>query len=299
MKRLEFFDLSKENNVVRFNITSEFTVEIRDNKQKYKFVAIHPNRTITWTSDYTSLTSSTQQSSKIELSEDVWLEYDFNLSNLTTSDADGQQVSFAISYPGRKVSARANYETKPDSIKTNVNLQWDKKENAENNEENEEEEEESSEFKTVEGSFQWQDLSNTSSDNHQFVKFALKHPKFEKDVTVQGSYFRNKEILGKIEIDVDYTEDESHHAKFISIIENQSDRVGYKNYTVHVNGEHDASDLHLFLDGSLGLQQNYYKMEANGNYKRGYLPDMELELLSYIDFNQKEIKIYVSTSKRF
>lgn len=296
MKRLEFFDLSKANNVVRFNITSEFTVEIRDNKQKYKFVAIHPNRTITWTSDYTSLTSSTQQSSKIELSEDIWLEYDFNLSNLTVNDADGQQVTFSISYPGRKVSARGNYETKSDSIKTNVNLQWDKKESAENgNKSNEDEEdEESSEFKTVEGSFQWKDLSNSSSDNHQFVMFALKHPKFEKDVTIQGSYFRNKEILGKIEIDVDYTEDESHHAKFTSIIENLSEKVGHKNYTIHVNGDHEASELHLFLDGSLGVQQNYYKMEGNGNYKRGYLPEMELELLSFIDVNKKELKFYVS-----
>lgn len=295
MKRLEFFDLSKEDNTTRFNITSEFSVEIIDNRQKYKFVAIHPNRTITWTSDYTSRDLSTQQSSKLELSENIWLEYDFEISNSTTNDMDGQQINIAVTYPGRKISARGNYEMKSDSVNTNINLEWNKKEA---DSENTDDDEETSEARTVEGSFQWKDLTNSSNDNHQSVQFALKHPNFEKDITIQGIYFKDKEVLGKLELDIDYTEDESHHAKFTYVIKNQTDTLGYKNYTVHVTGDHDASELHLFLDGSMGIQDNIYKMEANGNYKRGYLPEMELEYLSFVDFNNKEIRFYRHTPNK-
>lgn len=288
MKRLEFFDLNKDNNETRFNLTSEFTVEIIDSIQNYKLVAIHPNRTITWKSDYHAEETSTKHNSRIELSENIWLEYHFGLKNLSVNEIEGQEISVSVLYPGREVSARGNYELKPDAVNTNVNLQWNKA-GARSVEEDEE-----LEGKTVEGSFQWKDLTDSTNDNHQFVRFALKHPKFEKDVTVQGIYFKSSEIIGKVEVDIDYTEDESHHAKFLSIVKNVTKEVGYKNYTVHVNGDHDASDFHLLLDGSIGVLKDIYKVEANGNYKRGYLPDMDLEFLTFIDFDLREGKFYVS-----
>lgn len=297
--------MSKDN---RFNITSEFSVEIKDAHQKYKFVAIHPNRTILWTSDYTSLDAHTQQSSKIVLAENIWLGYDFKLSNLTTNEADGQELKFQLEYPGRKVSAGGNYELKSHSLDTNVNLRWNKKvskssenenednegEENDNNDDDNSEGESSNDEKSVEGKFQWQDRTDSTNENHQSILFALKHPRFEKDVTVQGVYYKDKITLAKLELDIDYTEDEDHHAKFITEIKNLSENVGYKNYTILVQGDHGASDLHLLLGGSMGMQNNYYKMEATGNYKRGYLPDMELELLGYADADNKEIKLYVS-----
>lgn len=42
------------------------------------------------------------------------------------------------------------------------------------------------------------------------------------------------------------------------------------------------------------LKQQYYLTEASGTYKRGYLPEMELECQCFADFKEKEIKIYVS-----
>lgn len=283
------FDLTRDN---RFNITSEFTAEIKEAEQKYKFVAIHPNRTIEWASDYASLDTHTHSKSKIKLADNIWLGYDFKLSNLTTVNNEGQDLKFELSYPKRKISVGGSYASKSDSLDTNLNIQWNKKQ--QKGEDESESNDDESENKSVEGSFQWKDLTDSTNLNHQSILFAMKHPKFEKDITLQGVYFKDKKTLAKVEIDVDYTEDEDHHAKFISEIKNLSEDVGYKNFTIHVKGDHGASDLHLLVDGSVGMKNNYYRMEAEGNYKRGFLPDMELELLGYIDADNKEIKFYVS-----
>lgn len=290
MKHLEIFDLSKDN---RFNITGEFTVEIDDNNQKYKLVAIHPNRTIEWTSDYSSKDTKAQQSSRIELAKNIWLAYDVEIFNHTKEDAESQELKLKISYPTRDVSVGGLYHLKDDAFDTDLTVQWSTKESETENDEDENEQA-TSEAKTIQGKFQWRDLEVAEkSKDHQSLMIAVKHPSFEKDVTLQGSYLRDQQNLAIIEIDFDYTDAEDHHAKFVSQIKNLSKEVGYKNYTISVSGVHAASELNLAFDASLGLKLNNYKMEATGLYKRGYLPEMGLEMIGFIDIDNKEIKFYV------
>lgn len=61
-----------------------------------------------------------------------------------------------------------------------------------------------------------------------------------------------------------------------------------------LTGIHEASELNLVFDTSIGFKPNNYKMEAVGIYKRGYLPEMELELDLELDSSSKTIKLYVS-----
>jgi hypothetical protein len=289
---LELFDLSKEN---RFNVTGEFIIEIKDADQNYKVIAIHPNRTIVWTSNYKSLDTETHQSSKIELAQDVWLAYDFELLNTTKIDEEGQVLKFEVSYPMRKIIVGGNYSLKSDALDTDVIIKWNKREEDKSSDSsNEETDDTEEEFKSINGVLQWKDLTEPSNDNHQSILLALKHPKFEKDVTVLGTYFKDKTTISKVEIDIDYTEDETHHARFVTEINNLSENVGYKNYSVHVKGDHPASELHFFFDGSMGLQPSLYKFEAEASYKRSYLSEQELEWIGFFNFDNRELKYYVS-----
>lgn len=289
---LEVFDLNKEK---RFNIKGELTVEINDEMQKYKVVAIHPNRTIVWTSDYSSLEAKTYQSSKIELAKNVWLGYNVEVLNHTTSDAESQELKIKLSYPARDVSVGGFYLLKDDSFDTDLTVEWLKKETKSEEEEAEENEEETpGESKTIQGKLQWRDLeANVKTKDHQSLLLGLKHPSFVRDLALLGSYYREEFKLVKIEIDYDYAEEEEHHAQFRSEIQNLSEDVGYKNYTISATGLHPASELNFAFDGSMGLKPNNYKIEAVGFYKRTYLPMMELEMLGFIDLDNKEVKFFV------
>lgn len=287
-RHLEIFDLSKDN---RFNITGEFTVEINDENQNYKLVAIHPNKTIVWVSDYSSLETRTYQSSKLELAPNVWLGYNVEILNHTKEEVESQEVKAKLSYPARDVSVGGLYTLKDDSFSTDLKVKWLK---------NDVEEGETPEEKVIESSLQWQDhkLSEKNED-HQSLLLGLKHPSFDKDLTINGSYYRDAMKSAKVEVDYVYTEDEDHHAKFTAEVKNWSEELGYKNYTVSAFASHPASSLNLLYDASVGLKPNYYRIEATGLYKISYLAEMELDMVSFIDVDKKEIKFYVSSSENF
>lgn len=285
------FDLGKEN---RFNITGEFTIETQGDIQNYELTAIHPNRTIVWTSQFKSVDKTSFHNSKIELAKNVWLSYNVEVSNHTTSAAESQELKFKISYPDRELSIDGLYLLKTDSLDTDVKARWIKTKRSEESDSSEVTEEPEVEEKNVAAKLQWLDHeSNTLGKDHQSVILSLKHPSFDKDVMLTGSYYRDGFNMTSLEIDFDYTEDEDHHAKFKSEIRNMTAEAGFKNYTISLFASHIASELNLAFDGSMGLQPKNYKIEAAGSYKRGYLPEMELELIGFIDTETKEAKFYV------
>lgn len=172
-------------------MTGEFTVKIEDDKQTYKLVAIHPNRTIIWRSDYTSLDLKTHQSSRIELAKNIWLGYDIEVLNHTkVGEHESQEMKFKLSYPTRDVAIGGTYVLKDDFFNTDVTVEWLKKEiepeqkDNEDENENEEQEKPQSESKTIQGKLQWRDheAGNKTKDHHS-VLLGLKHPSFEKDVS--------------------------------------------------------------------------------------------------------------------
>lgn len=201
-----------------------------------------------------------------------------------------------VTYPARDVSVSGIYMLRDDSFDTELTVQWLKTEPKNDDEDTAE----GAEImpKAIQGKFQWRDFEGLHSNkDNQSISFGLTHPSFDKDVTLYASYYRDKFKTAIIQIDYDYKEDEDHHASFKSEINNLSENVGYKNYSISIAAQHMASELNLNFDGSLGLKPNFYKIDAIGNYKRGYLPEMELELTGFIDSVSKEIKFYVSFSK--
>lgn len=239
---------------------------------------------------------TTYHSSKIELAKNVWLSYNVEVSNHTASaEAESQELKFKVSYPNRELSIDGLYLLKSDSLDTDVKGKWAKTQRAEESGSSEVTEEPEIEEKNVAAKFQWFDLEpNRLGKDHQSVILSLKHPSFDKDVMLSGSYYRDGFNVTSLEIELDYTEDEDHHAKFKSEIKNMTAEVGFKNYTITLFASHPASELNLVFDGSMGFQPKNYKVEAFGSYKRGYLPEMELDLIGFVDTETKEVKFYVS-----
>ena len=103
---MEIFDLDKKD---RFNITGEFIVEVIDNQQKYKLIAIHPNRTIIISSDYLTGNDYTNHSCKVELAPTVWIGFNVDIKNQSTDNIDSKEIKFLVSYPTRDVTALGSY----------------------------------------------------------------------------------------------------------------------------------------------------------------------------------------------
>lgn len=187
---MEVFDLSKDD---RFNLTGELIIEIIDEIQNYKLVAIHPNRTIEWTSDYSSIEAKTLHSSKIELAKDVWFGYKVEILNHTETDCESQEIILKISYPARDVSIGGLYISEENSFETDLNIEWKKNpmmEDTENLEEDNNVVAEASVPENLRVSFRWEDLEkNENSKDHQKVILALHHPSFEKNVTLEVCLF--------------------------------------------------------------------------------------------------------------
>lgn len=285
---MEVFDLGKEN---RFNISGEFLIDTQGDTQNYELTAIHPNRTIVLNSQFKAVDKVMLHSSKVSLADDVWLSYNVDITNHTNSSAESQELNIKILYPDRTLFIDSLYLLKSDSLNTDIKAKWSKMKGSEERNSGELEVEE----KNVAANFQWFDHKpNELGRDQQSVILTLKHPSFDKDVSLTGSYYRDGFNVTSLEIDFVYTEDEDHHAKFKSEIRNVTAREGNKNYTVAIYASHVVSELNLVFDGSMSLQPKNYKIEAAGSYKRGYLPEMELELVGFIDTETKEVKFFVS-----
>lgn len=91
MKRAEVFDLKNSN---LFNITGEFHLRSTITGQDYKIVAIHPNRTVVFTSDYDFQEKTTKTTSKLQLAQDVWISYNLMVENKTHVCVEKQKQLF-------------------------------------------------------------------------------------------------------------------------------------------------------------------------------------------------------------
>lgn len=280
-------------------MTGEFTIKIEGEKQDYLLLAIHPNRTLKLTSQFDSKDEKTLQSSKIELAKNVWLSYDVEVANKTTNDVDGQDMKVKIAYPTRDITVGGNYNSRMDSLDANIVVEWQKlhvKEETEEESEYDDEEKSEEERKRLESSFQWHDKEfNNKMKDHQNVVIGLKHPSFEKDVTFQGSYQREFAKSSKLEIDFDYSDDPDHHAIFVTDLVNLSEEVGYRNFTMNITASHPISDIEAKFFGTIGLKTNLYSFEANGNYKKGFMGDQELQMYGYLNTDKRELKYYRQT----
>lgn len=174
---MEIFDLHKKD---RFNITGEFIVEVIDNQQKYKLIAIHPNRTIIISSDYLTGNDYTNHSCKVELAPTVWIGFNVDIKNQSTDNIDSKEIKFLVSYPTRDVTALGSYVLTADSFDTDVQVSWHMAEVV-NEFANEDDEITPQDSKQIHCRVQWKNHDLVEGEiDHQTMLLGLKHPSFRK-----------------------------------------------------------------------------------------------------------------------
>lgn len=300
MKRAELYDLKKSN---RYNITGELHVRTTETGQEYKIIAIHPNRTVVITSDYDSQDTTVNQRLKLLLSSDLWIAYNFKMTNLTTPTNDSQLFNIDLQYPKRNLSTTAWYSITDDVFDSDLAFTWTRSKSVveENNyydyeqslfDDNEEEKVKKidSEERLIKAALTWRNEPLTPNDkSNQTILFVIKHPSFKKDVQFNANYYRNNIDLVRGKLTVDYHESPSHLLTIEGGLMDSTQLLNHRNYSIHLTGLHEESTFNLHALGSVAGKSGVYQTKNFGRYKRGYLPLQEGLLNAGIDFPQNDI----------
>ncbi|CAH0561935.1 unnamed protein product [Brassicogethes aeneus] len=239
-KYLNLFNLK---NASKFNVTGELKISTRTSGQDYFVTVTHLNRTAKFWMDYDVLAREYKQHGRMELSPTIWIDYDLNLLNRTVDQTfDAQQIQINVSYPRRNFTAQSFYNISDSIVSTDVSLMLDK------------------DNKTVQAGVDW----IRASPNKDQIHLTLKHPSFERDVTLLVSL---KGSLG----------DKSN--SFTS------------NYTYMLEAEHAATSLSLKTFGDLYWNNEGYGTEHLTFYKRTYLAMSEAVTFAKVNFTHHTIEL--------
>ncbi|XP_053663269.1 uncharacterized protein LOC128712401 [Anopheles marshallii] len=288
IKRAEIFQLDNKTN---FNITGELHVMRKDIGQEYLVKAIHSNRTVVLTADFEEENNVSKKKSKLQLSPNVWIAYDFKLTNRSRDDLASQNFTLQISYPKRNISADGWYSYTKKAFDSDVTFSY-----SPNRTENSEDEHEIPKERTIRGGIEWRDLLN-STTNGQHIRVALGHPSFKQDVTLNAHYFTDPKHWFSSMMELRYNDDDEHLMAMGFDLNDLKPVVGYWNYSYHLFSRHDASDLDLDSIGSVGVRQGLYGVSSNSHYKRAYLSQMHGHVLGWINVPQKEMHYERITSQ--
>lgn len=249
-----------------------------------------------------------QQKSKIELATDHWLGYDIHLRNETTDASDKRWFYFEIMYPQRNISANGSYALTEESFDSNIQFEWAQKDTIEVQTDysydygdlaTDDSETEVTDKKYINAGLSWKSEPMDEGDlDKQSLVFSLRHPSFEKDVTFKGTFYRGNVDLIRLGLVVDYSDDEMHLANVSAAVRDLSSIVGYRNYTIEILANHEASELALVGFGSIGSKNGHYEVSSYGSYKRGYLSLQDGAMITYLDLKQKDVKYYNSAPSR-
>nr|XP_022900792.1 uncharacterized protein LOC111413892 [Onthophagus taurus] len=257
-------------NRTALNITGEFVVETTGTGREISLTAIHSNRTVKFRTNYDMLDQQFKQHSHLELDPKVWLAYDIDLLNKTDALCEAQQIQINLSYPKRNFTAAASYNYTGWLLASDVGLHYDKDNN-----------------KTVQGGFEWK--IDESDPQHHEVRLDVKHPSFEKNVTVFGEYQAKDATMADIALVIDYSTNPDKLVKLKAAAANHSKNNVIK-YTYTVTGAHPATKLFLDMKGGIVWRHKYFISEHYANYTRTFDPQ-ETDAICLLDFEKDEVKL--------
>lgn len=294
MKRAELFELGNAEG--KINVTGEFHIRTTMTGQDYKVVAIHPNRTVVFTSDFDIQDSTSKQKSRLELAPNVWIAYDFVVVNETRQDNDSQRFTLELSYPKRNLSAEGWYAVTDDSLDSDVTFKWVKnvvpaeEEVVDEYEYVDPDAVDDSKPRIMRAALQWRNEALQGIDKlNQTAVFSIRHPSFIQDVTFKGSVYQSSIDLLNANLIVNYCEEEDHLLTMSAVAKDLTSFSGYRNYSFSILGKHEASKFDLSVEGTAGAQPGLYEMNSVGKYSRDYLSLQEGLLMGMLNLYSKEI----------
>ncbi|CAD7080164.1 unnamed protein product [Hermetia illucens] len=283
MKHIQIFEL---NNATNFNVTGELHIRSTFSGQEYKILAIHPNRTVTLTSDYDSQESSTRQRSKIQLAPKVWIGYNIRMENRSNAANESHAFSAELFYPRRNLSAEGFYFVTDNMFDSDIIFRWGDPLSSEY----------SNSKKVMNVGLQWRShpLTGTDKDN-QTALISISHPSFRRNATLEAFYYRDGVHLIKSNVTVRYTYDPDHTLTLGVNAKDLTHITGSRNYSIDIQGKHKASQFELDVQGTMGSKPALYKTESHAHYSRGYLPSQDGLFIAMLDLKKKIIHYHRMT----
>ncbi|CAG9816912.1 unnamed protein product [Phaedon cochleariae] len=252
----------------RLNVKGELNIRTSRSGQEYFITAIHSNRIVRFWTDYDVIDKEYKQHSRLELSPSNWIEYDLNLFDRTLDERyDAQQVVINVTYPRRSFTAQGFYNISDSIVTSDVSLMWDK------------------DIKTVQAGLDWR----RASPHREQLLLMIKHPSFERDVTLRSEYGYNKSAIDG-HIIVDYSLNPDQRLTLDGKINDNSDSVTY-NYTYNILAKHNATNLKLNSRGDFYWDASSFGTKHVTNYQRSYLPLSISETSARINMDQNEIEL--------
>lgn len=275
LKKVHIYRLDNSSS---FNVSGESRIHTTHDGQDVYLKAVHFNRTVQLQADYKILPGEFDQNTWLSLADDAWASYHINILNKSVENIENQFIVLGLVYPQRNFTINGTYLITSNELQSEAHLIWKHDQTIP---------------RILGSSFHWKNISSNWNSLQQQATFSLKHPSFEKDMTITGQIInRDERDLFNAAFIVDYSMNIGKLLNVSATIRDESDLPIDRKYTYSILGNHDEINLHLDLHGHVLLHSpNILETKNNVNYQRGNSEKETGELFGRINIATNEIEI--------
>ncbi|CAH0714994.1 unnamed protein product, partial [Brenthis ino] len=253
------------------NITGRLDMYTYDIGKQLKLTAIHGNRTWTFENKYEAVDKELKQGSKMTWAEDVWINYDIHVTNMSVADTESQQIVMDIRYPLRTFRITGLYRLQDTLLDGNAHLLWNVR--AEN--------------KSAELKGRWENPATDEGNLHD-VYLALSHPSFKKDVTLKGQYLSTPAVMSNVSIELQYSDYENEYLKLKSILTDNSNGP-IRDYKFALKCTHPSTNLDLDMKSDINIHSRWYYLSNYYRFQKSLFYEKLRNNQLLIDLNESQI----------
>ncbi|XP_013138334.1 PREDICTED: uncharacterized protein LOC106103192 [Papilio polytes] len=261
-------------NATKFNVTGKLDVLTYDIGKKLKLTAMHGQRTWSFDNKYETIERELTQASRVQWADDVWIQYDVHVTNMSVEDTESQQVLLNVQYPLRTFSVDAVYRLQEALLEGRAQLQWDVR----------------GENKSAELNARWDTPpadaeSDTAVHN---VHLALSHPSFRKDVLLKGQYLATPAVMSNITLELQYSDYETEYLKLHSILMDNSNGP-IRDYKFALTCTHPSTNLALDVKSDVNIHSRWYYLETFYKFQKSLFYEKLRRNKMLIDLNTSAV----------
>ncbi|XP_022117827.2 uncharacterized protein LOC110995124 [Pieris rapae] len=258
-------------NATKFNVTGKLDVQTYDIGKKMQFTAIQGNRTWTFDNKYEAKDRELTQGSKLTWAEDVWIQYNIHVTNMSVDETESQEIVMDIEYPMRNFRVAAIYHLQDSLVDGKADLLWNVR--AEN--------------KTAQISGKWENPPNPEGNLHN-VNFALSHPSFKKDVTLKGQYLSSPVVMSNISLELQYSDYDNEYLKLNSILTDNSNGP-IRDYKFSLKCTHPSTNLDLDMNTDISIQSRWYHLSNFYKFQKSLFYEKLRSNKLLVDLNKSSV----------